>query len=255
MKRKNPIAAIYMLTNIENGKIYIGETNDILSRISSHRCTPRRKKKYINTPIEKAIAKRGFDSFSWTVLLSQQDDNGIVDTTYRRKMEEEFISKYDATNPTIGYNILSCSNNWTIGNHTPHPIETSSRLKVSKPILEYNIETHAVMMYTNATSCTKIHGYSDKSMITQCVKKGQTLHGCCYYKLDINSRMIDICQIVEKKLKTIKKDKRKHTINSLISYLSGIQYIDEWCEKFGFCRTDTKMINKILESYNFTQLI
>lgn len=257
MKRPNPLAAVYMLTNLENGKIYIGESNDVISRISSHRCTPRRKPKYIKAPIEKAIVKRGFDCFTVTLLLSAKEDPQLVDTEYRRRKEEYYIAQYDATNPEIGYNRASRSLFWHYGKHTPHPIETSSRLKVSKPILEYNYETETVLMYTNATTATKLHGYKDKSMITSCVKKGQPLHGYYYYKINIESRIEDIQKTIHKRIKAIDNMVKRHRNSKTLSrYLNGVVATNDWCNRFGFPEIDiASVVNDLLDELGHPEFI
>ena len=71
-KHKNPIAAIYMMTCLDNGKIYIGETGDLLNRMSSHRNVHRRKPANIRTKIEKAIVKHGYNSFVTTILVDDK---------------------------------------------------------------------------------------------------------------------------------------------------------------------------------------
>lgn len=256
MKRPNPLAAVYMLTNLENGKIYIGESNDVISRISTHRCTPRRKPKYIKSPIEKAIAKRGFDCFTVTILLSDKEDPQLIDTEHRRRKEEYYIAQYNATNPEIGYNRASRALFWHYGKHTPHQIETSSRLKVSKPILEFNFETETVIMYTNATTCTKLHGYKDKSMITACVKKGQPLHGFYYYKINIDSRIDDIQRTIRKRIKAMKKAKAKYNAKTLSRYLNGVVATNEWCNKFGFPEIDIdNVVNDLLIELDHPEFI
>lgn len=80
---------IYKITKIENGKSYIGQSNDIERRFSEH-------KTKINIPIEIAIRKYGVDSFTFEVIeecsLDQLDER-----------EQYWISFYN-TYKGIGYN-------------------------------------------------------------------------------------------------------------------------------------------------------
>lgn len=52
---------IYKITKKQNGKSYIGQSNDIERRFSEHKY--RRE-----TPIEKAIQKYGSDAFAFEVI-------------------------------------------------------------------------------------------------------------------------------------------------------------------------------------------
>jgi group I intron endonuclease len=69
---------IYCYENKMNGKIYIGQTNNIVKRKSSHITDIRG-----NMPIDKAIRKYGIQNFDFNVLK-------IVDTHFEADQEEIF---------------------------------------------------------------------------------------------------------------------------------------------------------------------
>lgn len=88
---------IYKLTNIVNGKIYIGKTKRLLCRrMADHRYFA--KKKY-NAPISRAIAKHGWENFQVDVIKECQSESEM------NEKEVNFIKEYNALNPLIGYNI------------------------------------------------------------------------------------------------------------------------------------------------------
>ena len=86
---------LYKITNLINGKGYIGITNDYKKRWANHKCN--------NDPtmaIAKAIKKYGVENFKFVVLLSniplEEIDN----------KEIEYIKKYHTHVSENGYNIL-----------------------------------------------------------------------------------------------------------------------------------------------------
>lgn len=88
---------IYIINNIINNKVYIGQTNNPSLRWSQHKSNAKYNRG--SQVITRAMSKYGIDSFTFKVIESctcQQD----VD-----KLEEAIISQYDSCNPEKGYNI------------------------------------------------------------------------------------------------------------------------------------------------------
>ena len=86
---------IYKHTNMINGKIYIGKTNQepevrYGSNGNGYRACPH---------FYNAIKKYGWENFKHEILL-----DGLTEEEASEK-EIEFISQYDSCNPDIGYNI------------------------------------------------------------------------------------------------------------------------------------------------------
>ena len=85
---------LYKITNLINGKGYIGITNDYKRRWANHKCN--------NDPtmaIAKAIKKYGVENFKFEVLLSNIPLEEIDDK------EIEYIKKYHTHVTEHGYNI------------------------------------------------------------------------------------------------------------------------------------------------------
>lgn len=80
------ICGIYKITNLVNGKIYIGQSKDIYKRWKEHRYNIANKK-YESCILYKAIKKYGIDNFEFSVVESCK----IEDLNIR---EEYYIRKY-----------------------------------------------------------------------------------------------------------------------------------------------------------------
>lgn len=86
---------IYQITNLINGKIYIGQTNNIQKRWANHRCN--------NDPdmvIARALRKYGIDNFKFEVLL-----RGLTPDEANQK-EIELIKEKNSLVP-YGYNVAT----------------------------------------------------------------------------------------------------------------------------------------------------
>lgn len=82
---------VYKITNKINGKIYIGQTNNLKRRIQEHKHDKRRDKY-----LYRAIKKYGWDSFTVDILYYGENYN---------EEEKKWIEFYDSRNREKGYNI------------------------------------------------------------------------------------------------------------------------------------------------------
>ena len=83
---------IYQITNLINGKIYIGQTNNIQKRWANHKCSNDP-----NMAIARALRKYGVDNFKFEILE-------IIDTENWEdvnNLESEYINKYNSFNATF----------------------------------------------------------------------------------------------------------------------------------------------------------
>ena len=83
---------VYKITNLINGKIYIGATQDFQLRWRVHRSNSKRK----NYPISKAIRDYGINNFKFQAIEIEPDK----ETMYER--EKYYIKLYNAIER--GYN-------------------------------------------------------------------------------------------------------------------------------------------------------
>lgn len=95
---KNGIQGIYKL-NYPNGKIYIGQSNDIKRRMYEHNNT-RRLKNHFNSPCDLAIQKYG--RFEEIEILEIIENSDLLN-----QREKYWIKYYNSNNKNIGYNLTN----------------------------------------------------------------------------------------------------------------------------------------------------
>lgn len=110
---------IYLLTNIINNKIYIGQTwNDLNLRMGIE------GKNYKNSVhLYNAIQKHGIENFKYTVLqiVSSQEEANFY--------EDKYIKDYNSLDPKIGYNIKEGGANGKHSEETKYKISASIKNK------------------------------------------------------------------------------------------------------------------------------
>jgi group I intron endonuclease len=92
--------AVYKITNIKNGKPYIGSSLDVYKRLYRHRNSLMRGT-HPNLHLQAAYNIDGVESFTFEVLEDTPKDRKIL-----AEREQYWINFYDAANPEKGYNIL-----------------------------------------------------------------------------------------------------------------------------------------------------
>lgn len=100
---------IYLTTNLNNGKIYIGQSNG-------------KDRNYLGSGklIKEAIKKFGRRNFNKKIIV----DN-IPSLEEANKLEKFYIKKYNSTNPDVGYNI----ENGGRGNLVYHTVDSIEKIK------------------------------------------------------------------------------------------------------------------------------
>lgn len=110
-------SGIYKITNLINGKIYIGQSVNLKHRKSNH------KTRKNNTIISKAIFKYGWENFSWEVLEYCEIKKLCEKEQYYFDLLEPFNKN--------GYNILKKSKDNPM-NYGGHSEETKLKMRKSR---------------------------------------------------------------------------------------------------------------------------
>lgn len=86
---------VYVVRNLINGKVYVGQTKNPRNRKASHFYAGRTG---VERPLYRAMRKYGFENFEFEIL--EECENDVVNTR-----EEHWVSHFDSNNPDKGYNL------------------------------------------------------------------------------------------------------------------------------------------------------
>lgn len=104
------MCGIYKITNIKNGKVYVGQSVDIKRRWWEHKARAFIKSTdCYDKPLYRSMRKHGIENFILEILYLGEPES-------LNKKENEYIMEYNCIVPN-GYNILSCSEK------TPSPVD------------------------------------------------------------------------------------------------------------------------------------
>lgn len=118
---QNITGTIYLITNITNGMVYVGQTTRLFKkRMYEHRNNYVTSKKSNN--LYKAIQEFGVNNFNFSII----QDN-IKNITLLNELEKHYIQLYNSLNTNVGYNMVKGGYN-TI--KTPTVYSTSTELVI-----------------------------------------------------------------------------------------------------------------------------
>jgi len=94
---KEKICGVYKIENLVNGKVYIGQSEDIIRRWRGHKSELKNNKKS-NKYLQNSWNKYGENNFNFSIIEECSIDNLSI-------LEDEWIKFYDSINIENGYNL------------------------------------------------------------------------------------------------------------------------------------------------------
>lgn len=121
-----PFGIIYKVTNLVNGKCYIGKTTKTLDQRIERHLLDAKSKRY-NSYIHGAIRKYGIENFEWEVLCECKDKSilNIMEKSNIIMNNSHFSSGH-------GYNLTWGGDGGNITEGKKHTIETKRKISNSR---------------------------------------------------------------------------------------------------------------------------
>lgn len=149
------ICGIYKITNLINGKVYIGQSKDIYSRWAEHRKECRKNRKDI--VLYCAFSKYGIDNFSFEII-----EECIIEELDEREIF--YIKKY---NSYIGWENNN-GYNMTIGGALCHTHVGNDDQGIR--VYQYDKEGNFIAEYRNMNKAAKAVGLKASGSISTAIK-------------------------------------------------------------------------------------
>lgn len=126
------VAGIYVILNNENGKVYVGSSNNILRRCRAH-ISQLRRRKHANEYLQRAWDLHGADEFACRVAEL------VSDLSLLAEVEQKHIDLLRAAHRDAGYNIIPTAAVFT------HTEETKRKIGDSWRGRRHTLETRALL--------------------------------------------------------------------------------------------------------------
>ena len=238
-RKKRPIiAGVYLIRNKRNGKIYIGQSKDILKRFRQYEWGATSDRNYSETkhPVTKAIREEGIENFDFTILASGSRFNKVEK---RLELEAEYIQLYHSDDPKRGYN-ETCGSESTFDSFYSRPQQFRERIRRADPVFLYDIESGEALLYLSGAKGIADEFGTSKDIVSHTVVQ------CLAFKYKyyvIPARKDKRDEVLKKRLKQLEdsantpnvaKCVASRTTNNAKRIKKAFAYIDKIAPKYGF---------------------
>jgi len=132
--REHKIPAIYLITNLDNGKIYVGQTVNFYTRFHKHKNSVR-DSSIDGRAIVSAFRKYGFERFEFSILESP-------DVCRLTEREQFWIDRLRACERSVGYNLAPAASS-CLG--VKHSMKTRQKVAQAGAGRKHSEETKRLM--------------------------------------------------------------------------------------------------------------
>lgn len=229
------IPGIYRITNKVNGKVYIGESVNILKRFKQYYWeSSNPNDSSYNRPINIAIREFGIENFEFSILLSGPQ---YATHSTRAAAEVEMIRRYNSTDPKFGYND---TDGGEIGAMIPRVQSIHERWARAKPAFLYDTKTQNVLLYFSGAKGVSSDFNCDKAITSHALNRGDIFMRR-YYILPadyheryhiVDKRKAKLQRVLDKPNtppRSIHLAENNHT-----KFMDAVKYIDQIAPEFGY---------------------
>ena len=230
------ICGIYMIRNKLNGKVYIGQSKDILKRWKYYDWAVKTTCDYSATKrlIITEMRKYGMENFEFSVLDAS---DAMRDKKARAVAEYNYIHKYKADDPKYGYNIaddaeprLDCDESYSRMQHI------KGRIKRAKPVFLYDTYDRSCMLYIGGAKAVGDEFGYGKDVMSHTVKRGSLFRERYYLIPANNSQRKELVEKLRKK-KTdpavVKPYIRTQSALIFEAYMKAVEDVEAYMKKIG----------------------
>lgn len=187
------LPVIYKITNMINGKVYIGQTVDFHRRVIEYRTRNPEKSSSSKYGIMLAIKQYGIDNFRFEIIHTCRSEDELT------KMEYYFIEKYKSHDPKYGYNSKhltidgeACNYQTRLKMSESHKglkESANTKKKKSKKIIAVNDNEFII-----SDSCKLFADYigTDRAVVSHAHRDCATTHGYYIISTDKNTRALKV---------------------------------------------------------------
>lgn len=136
------LSGIYKITNLTNGKIYIGQSRDILARWQEHISKANYQNVSYNYPLYQDFRNLGLTNFSFEFL-----ELNIYDKEQLDKLEKEYISKFNSFNN--GYNQIRGNKTEEEKLNTSKKLWTDEEINLMTTLIQQGLSQEEVAIRLN----------------------------------------------------------------------------------------------------------
>ena len=230
------LCGIYMIRNKLNGKVYIGQSKDILKRWKYYEWAAKTTHNYNDTrrPIIVDMRKLGMENFEFLILNSSKE---MKDGQTRAIAEFNYIIQHRANDSRYGYN-GSCGLDPYLDFDEPRSRkqETKERIKRAKPVFLYDTYDRSCMLYIGgAKAVGDEFGYS-KDVMSHTVKRGSLFMERYYLIPANNSQRKELIEKLRKKkveAPTQKPHTRVQSTEAYNAFMKAVEDVEAYMKKIG----------------------
>ena len=176
MSAHTKVPGIYMIKNKLDGKVYIGQSSDILRRFKQYRWAVNSSCKYadVERNVTKAMRKYGIEHFEFIILIAGDE---YSDLEARCVAEQEYIALYHANDPDYGYNETCGGDTGLTKARKQHLVERNKR---SIDMFLYDTKTdYTLLFFSGSKGIGDYLGYG-KDVISHTMNRGSLLDNRYY---------------------------------------------------------------------------
>ena len=207
------IAGVYKITNLIDGRVYIGSSKDLLHRMKQYKWAAKSDKNYTETRKTVCIDMRklGIENFDFEVI---EYGDEFKNQEYRLLRETYYILKYDATNPAKGYNKTK-GGEFGIG--SPRKQKAVERNLRTDPIYTVSVPDRSIIIYLGGAKLLADETGHDRTVVTRAIKHGH----------HFESRIYIFYMDKEKRDQTLDYVIRHKSADMLQGYLAAYHFLEE----------------------------